>query len=324
MKSKKTMVAFFVMLMLAIPGFAAAGAVPDTGQTTCYDDQGNEKKPCPGKCATKDANGDPIGCERIFAVQKEVNGKLNTYSKFYFKDTDDTFKQFFYFGDRRCLDNGGNETACDPCECYDKATGGVKIGCPTTCYADNKGEIEVPCPAGIFNPSDDPAGISVIRGTASDDFYGQDSNYSVNTPSYTKLDPQGNELPDSDSEWAMVKDDVTGLIWEVKEAGGTDLSKPHRTSNMYVWDDDENVNNTTASFIKRLDDVKFGGYNGWRLPTPQEMSSILNYAETSPSINSTYFPDMQSAHYWTNAKSATHAYYVSLGLSFKLTQQALE
>lgn len=37
---------------------------------------------------------------------------------------------------------------------------------------------------------------------------GEDSDYSINKPSYTKLDAFGNELADDAGEWAMVKDNV--------------------------------------------------------------------------------------------------------------------
>jgi len=45
-------------------------------------------------------------------------------------------------------------------------------------------------------------------------FYGQDGNYNINPPSYTKLDSSGNALPDSAGIWTTVRDNVTGLIWE--------------------------------------------------------------------------------------------------------------
>ena len=45
--------------------------------------------------------------------------------------------------------------------------------------------------------------------------FGEDSDYTINPPSYTKLDQAGNELPDSAVNWVMVRDNVTGLIWEV-------------------------------------------------------------------------------------------------------------
>ncbi|MDM8518258.1 hypothetical protein QUF76_18840 [Desulfobacterales bacterium HSG16] len=70
----------------------------------------------------------------------------------------------------------------------------------TKCYNDT---IEIPCPS------------------SGEDFYGQDGNYNINPPSYTKLDANGNDLSDTASDWVMVRDNVTGLIWEVKTHDGS-------------------------------------------------------------------------------------------------------
>jgi tRNA(Arg) A34 adenosine deaminase TadA len=49
--------------------------------------------------------------------------------------------------------------------------------------------------------------------------YGQVANYIIHPMSYTKLDSSGNTLPDSDAAGCMVRDNVTGLIWEMKTKG---------------------------------------------------------------------------------------------------------
>ncbi len=68
-----------------------------------------------------------------------------------------------------------------------------------------------------------------------EDFHGQDAQYVTNPRSYTKLDASGNDLPDSAASWTMVRDNVTGLIWEVKQAkdGVKDYSNPHDADN--IW-----------------------------------------------------------------------------------------
>jgi hypothetical protein len=52
-------------------------------------------------------------------------------------------------------------------------------------------------------------------------FYGQDGCYSINPPSYTKRDANGNDLPDNATTWAMVRDKLTGCIWETKNSYNT-------------------------------------------------------------------------------------------------------
>ena len=48
-------------------------------------------------------------------------------------------------------------------------------------------------------------------------FYGQDAQYSTYPQSYTKLNENGYALPHEAPSWVMVRDNVTGLIWEVKQ-----------------------------------------------------------------------------------------------------------
>ena len=65
------------------------------------------------------------------------------------------------------------------------------------------------------------------------DTFGEDSDYLINPPSYTKLDASGNDLPDDEASWVLVRDNVTGRIWEVK----TDDGSEHDKDNTYTWYD---------------------------------------------------------------------------------------
>jgi hypothetical protein len=163
----------------------------------------------------------------------------------------------------------------------------------TTCY-DNDSEITCPAPGEAF--------------------YGQDASYTINPPSYSKLDANGNDLPDSAASWSMVRDDVTGLIWEVK----TDDGSIHDKDNKYTWYDSNPATNgghagmpgdgtDSEDFINTLNSANFGGFSDWRLPTIKELSTIVNIETWSPSINTYYFPNTASSdcYYWS---STTHAY----------------
>ena len=141
-----------------------------------------------------------------------------------------------------------------------------------------------------------------------DDLYGQDANYNINPQSFTKLDAQGSDLPDSATEWTMVRDNVTGLIWEIK----TDDGSIHDRVNEYTY----NKSNTdTEDFIKALNSSNYGGFSDWRLPTMPELVSIVNYNKifysiseyyNYPQINKFYFPKTMPAFYWS---STPNAYY---------------
>jgi hypothetical protein len=69
----------------------------------------------------------------------------------------------------------------------------------------------------------------------------------------------------------MDKDNVTGLIWEVK----TDDGSIHDRGNTYAWDDPDPATNggnegapgegtDTDDFINALNSACFGGYGDWR------------------------------------------------------------
>jgi len=171
--------------------------------------------------------------------------------------------------------------------------------------------------------------------------YGQDANYTINPMSYTKLDGSGNVLPDSTTSWVtswvMVKDNVTGLIWEMKtnKDGVKNYNDPHDADNLYTWYDSNPATNggnagkpasastngpgsDTEAFLKALNSAHFGGYSDWRLPTINELDSIVNYdiPYPGPDINTTYFPNTQSSFvYLSSTTYAFHTYY-AWGMNF--------
>jgi len=144
----------------------------------------------------------------------------------------------------------------------------------------------------------DAAGKEIACPSPGQPFYGQDANYTINPMSYTKLDSNGNALPDSASSWAMVKDNVTGLIWENK----TDDGSIHDKDNTYTYSTTTDLHSGTAGFIYSLNFNKFGGFSDWRIPTLEELGSIANYniQHVGPAINTMYFQNIASGLYWSS------------------------
>ena len=166
----------------------------------------------------------------------------------------------------------------------------------TKCYDANGNEIN-PCPS------------------PGQDFYGQDANYALCNPhSYTKLDGNGNPLSDDAPSWVMVRDNVTGLIWENK----TDDGSIHDKDNIYTWHDAQ------AVFTSSLNNDNFGGHSDWRLPTVKELSSIVDSSIPwpDPTINTIYFPNTQLSHYWSSTNLAynpNYAWFVYFGSGYVST-----
>jgi hypothetical protein len=145
------------------------------------------------------------------------------------------------------------------------------------------------CALAVTNPIPDTGQTQSYTDT-----FGEDSDYTINPQSYTKLDAAGNELLDSAPSWCMVKDNVTGLIWEVK----TDDGSIHDKGNQYNWDKAQSV------FITELNTENLGGFSDWRLPTVKELSYIVNSGTHNPAINTAYFPNTMSSGYWSSTTYA--------------------
>lgn len=139
----------------------------------------------------------------------------------------------------------------------------------------------------------DDGTVGIITCPASGNaYYGQDHQYQPQHPrSYTKLGAGGGELPDGElhaddgGEWIMTRDNVTGLVWEIKTVANS--------SDTYTWDD------ASAVFIAGLNAGGFGGFTDWRLPTVKELASLANQGVWDPSIDSNWFPNTGWDYYWS-------------------------
>jgi len=139
---------------------------------------------------------------------------------------------------------------------------------------------------------------------------------------FTKLDNNGDELLVDATDFNCVKDNVTGLIWESKTY---DESEPglHDKLESYSWYEEDNTINSgdsgdfgpntcfgydatdpntfcnTQAFRYRVNQIELCGLSNWRLPTKQELTSIIDYSRTDASVNLEFFPNTHTHSYWT-------------------------
>lgn len=94
----------------------------------------------------------------------------------------------------------------------------------------------------------------------------------------------------------LVTDTQTGLMWMRCSIGQTwDGSVCNGSSTTFTWN---------VAFEVAASEI-YSGFEDWRLPNVKELSSIVEDACSSPSINEGIFPTTPSSEYWS---SSPHAY----------------
>jgi len=121
--------------------------------------------------------------------------------------------------------------------------------------------------------------------------------YRLPFPSFTKLDASGRPLEAIAPSWSMVRDNRSGLTWEIK----TETEGLHYWKQRYDWQ------TAQTDFIDRLNNEKFGGADDWRLPTVRELVSITEKFRFLPAINTVYFPFTRAHDYWSAVPDAGDA-----------------
>ena len=95
-----------------------------------------------------------------------------------------------------------------------------------------------------------------------------------------------------------VSDPDTGLMWQPCNAGQTWTgSQCQGTLLAGSW-------NTAAAYIENLNNAQYLDYDDWRLPTINELQSLIDYSRYNPA---TTLPDSASANYWSSTARAEDA-----------------
>ncbi len=138
--------------------------------------------------------------------------------------------------------------------------------------------------------------------------------------------------------WECVRDNNTGLFWETKHSLQEHLQFWNQTyswklgdqgsENPFIEDRESNNNEKKCNldkcniqeYINIVNDKKPCGKDNWRLPTVDELITIVNYGNTYPGIDQEYFPNHSGTDFknWTNEKASDegeneHAWYINFG-----------
>lgn len=132
---------------------------------------------------------------------------------------------------------------------------------------------------------------------------------------FTKLNSNGDEQDADSGSFSCVRDNVTGLVWEVKTGDGALHDTGHRYSWYQTEDNggflgDENgadtsctlTNCNTQAYVDAVNTQGLCGFYDWRLPTHHELLSLLHFGRISSAmIDIEFFPytgDLQTAPLW--------------------------
>lgn len=134
---------------------------------------------------------------------------------------------------------------------------------------------------------------------------------------FTRLNADGSDYTGSgdyaSQPWACVRDNHTGLIWEVK----TDDGGIHDRDTTYRWGGKTALVNERArtdgwgSYSNHWDTLVDGsnqanagtglcGTNDWRVPTVKELAGITHKGRSNLTIDTNYFPNTVNGAYWSS------------------------
>jgi hypothetical protein len=132
------------------------------------------------------------------------------------------------------------------------------------------------------------------------------------------------------TKWSCVRDNVTGLVWEMKT---NDVVAGLRDKDWtYTWYNSDSTGNggnagapdidtgssdncyyqescDTEKYVAYINSAYLCGANDWRLPTRAELKTLRHLGVSSPAIDHDYFPNTPANSFWTASTRASDADY---------------
>ena len=155
---------------------------------------------------------------------------------------------------------------------------------------------------------------------------------------FTKIANDGTELPATAAlgtnakDWACTRDNVTGLMWEVKTTSGL-----RSQSHSYTWYNSDATKNggsagtvsggtcfatgrcDTAKYVADVNASGLCGHNDWLMPARNELLSIADLGRTNPTIDTGWFPNTPASVFWSAsayAGDSSLAWFVSFDYGY--------
>jgi len=144
---------------------------------------------------------------------------------------------------------------------------------------------------------------------------------------FTKISNSGDELPHTAAlgygpgDWACTRDNVTGLVWEIKTPGGL-----RGQYHFYTWFDSNPTTNggsngtesggtcattgrcDTEKFVADVNQAGLCGASDWRMPTRKELLNLVNLerVDSTPldTVDPVFFRPLMSSSVWSGSPYA--------------------
>ena len=271
-------------LLLVLPFIAAAGTLPDTGQTKCYDYWYNEELyqcPQPGDYFLygQDANYAPRNPHSYTdlgngIVRDNVTGlewQQDTHGTYTWQQAIDYCDNLMYAG----YDDWRLPTIKELSTLVDSS---IPIPGPTintdyflntqpSFYWSSTNNARTPNNACCVNFKD-----GSVECSARTDF-----DFIVMAVRGEQIGPFDDLFYLEDNDDGTVTDLETGLMWQQDTAPGT-----------YTW----------REALPYCENLTLDGHDDWRLPNRNELQSIIDYSKFTPSIDAVF--NAESTFYWTS------------------------
>ena len=159
--------------------------------------------------------------------------------------------------------------------------------------ADYLGINNVGCNSNITAPQDCHVGRDIDNPDNSDGHAGFN---------LTKIAADGTELAANALTWSCVKDNVTGLIWEVKN---DDFSSIHYRYKDFKWGGIGHLGSNYGTYyddwdvlVSTTNSETLCGKSNWRVPNNDELLTIIDLGFSGDRLDVNYFPFIGGI-YWT-------------------------